>query len=161
EWPLPVVMATEIANWSGNAGLAGVRPGIAAGPGTLALDTFPHLLTFVNPRALEYFLRDKPLGPAAAPILAVRAARPAIAVSPEYPECYFSLADAYALLWGEQEEHWIGSSSATQELQPREKLRQIQLLTALEYFVMLRPQDEDAHWKLYQNYARLQYLDLA
>src|SRR5262249_45066499 len=114
---------------------------------------------FVSPRALEFFLRDKPYGPAAAPLLAIRAARRAIAASPEYSESYFALAEAYAVLWGDQEEHWGGGSSS-HDL-PRDKTRQIQLLTALEYYALLRPQDGDTHWKLFQNYIRLQYLDLA
>src|SRR5439155_9177357 len=103
--------------------------------------------------ALDFFLRDKSYGPAAAPILAVRAARRAIADNPEHAAAFATLADAYATLWEEQEEHWVGRSSAAQEF-PRQKLRKIQLLTALHYDIMLRPQDAEAHAKLFQNYAR-------
>jgi hypothetical protein len=164
QWPFPALAATEIANWSGSVGQAAVAAGSVAAPATLALRTYPNLLAlplpFANPRALEFFLRDKPYGPAAAPVLAVRAARRAIAASPDYPESYFALAEAYAMLWRDQEEHWVGLTSTAQDL-PRRKLRETQLLTALEYYLMLRPDDGEAHWKLFQNYARLEFLDLA
>jgi hypothetical protein len=91
----------------------------------------------------------------------VRAARRAIADSPASADSYFALAEAYALLWREQEEHWVGLSYASRDASPRQKLRQVQLLTALEYYLILRPQDGEAHWRLFQSYAQLQYLDLA
>ena len=106
-------------------------------------------------------MQDKSYGPAAAPVLAVRAARRAIAASPAYADSYFTLADAYVMLWKQQEDHWVSLSYASRDVPPRQKLRQVQLLTALEYYLMLRPQDGEAHWKLFQSYAQLQYLDLA
>jgi hypothetical protein len=161
QWPYPDVVATEIANWSGLIAGAPVNVGTVSAPGMLALRSYPDFLTFRNPNALEYFLRDKPLGPAAAPLLAVRAARRAIAASPDYPESYFVLAEAYALLWRDQEEHWVGRSLPAQDVFPRQILRDSQMLTALEYYAMLLPQDGEAHRKLAQNYARLGYWDLA
>jgi hypothetical protein len=161
QWPFPDVAATEIVSWAGLIGLAPVNPATVSAPGLLALRSYPNLLVFRNPNALDYFLRDKPLGPAAAPLLAVRAARRAIATSPDYPRSYLILAEAYATLWRDQEEHWVGRSLPAQELFPRQTLRETQMLTALEYYVMLVPQDEDAHQKLAQNYARLGYWDLA
>jgi tetratricopeptide (TPR) repeat protein len=160
QWPFPAVAATEVGNWSGVVGLLAVNPGSVAVPATLLLRSSPNRLAFSNQRALEFFLRNKPYGPAALPVLAVRAARRAIAASPDYPECYFALAEAYALLWRDQEEHWVGLTSAAPDL-PRRKLRDTQLLTALEYYLLLRPEDGDAHLKLFQNYARLEFWDLA
>jgi hypothetical protein len=161
QWPFPALVGTEFANWASTVGLSAVNPCTVTIPATLAFHTWPDFLAFNSPRALEYFLRDKPYGPAAAPVLAVRAARRAIAESPGYAESYFALAEAYATLWREQEEHWVGQSYTSRDFLPRQKLRQVQLLTALEYYLMLRPQDGEAHWRLFQSYAQLQYLDLA
>jgi hypothetical protein len=160
QWPFPDLVATQIADWAGAISLAPVNAGTVAAPGMLALRTYPQFLAFFNPNALEYFLRDKPLGPAAAPLLAVRAARRAIAASPDYADSYFALAEAYAMLWRDQEEHWVGRSSLAQDIFPRQTLRDTQLLTALEYYVMLRPHDGEAHQKLAQNYERLRYWDM-
>jgi hypothetical protein len=160
-WPFPAIAATQVGNVAGNAGLAAACPGAVAVVGTAALRSVPDFLALFSPRALEFFLRDKSYGPAAAPVLAVRAARRAIAASPDYAESYFALAEAYALLWGEQEEHWVGPTPASNDLVPRQKLRQVQLLTALEYYVLLRPDNGEAHRKLFQNYIQLQYWDLA
>lgn len=160
-WPYRAVAATAIADWSGTVGLAAGNPGSVAAPANLALDFWPNFLAFYSPLYMNVFLRDKSYGPPAAPLLAVRAARRAIADNPEHALSYFLLAEAYTTLWEEQEEHWVGRSSSIQELRPRQKLRQIQLITALQDYLLLRPQDGDAHLKLFQNFLRLQYLDLA
>ncbi|HLJ93014.1 MAG TPA: hypothetical protein VKU02_07465 [Gemmataceae bacterium] len=161
EWPLAAVAATEIANWSRTVGLAVVGSGTIAAAGTLALDSDPNLFAFFNPRALDFFLRDKSYGPSAAPILAVRAARRGIAESPEYSASFYTLAEAYTMLSGEQEDHWVGPTSVGMGSPPRQKLRQTQILAALEFYITLRPNDGEAHFRLFQMYAQMQYLDLA
>jgi len=109
--------------------------------------------------------------PAAAPVLAVRAARRAVAADPADPEAYLALAEAYLMLWKQQEEIWSGRPPWWQycfrDLHPSQPmvmlqtLREVQVVTALNRAVTLQPSLVRAHKLLGDVYIQFSYLDLA
>jgi len=110
--------------------------------------------------AVQFFRAGKDFAPPAAPVLAVRAARQAIGDSPNNHAAYLSLARGYGMLWQEQEENWI--ARPTQELSfLRQELRVVQMATALEHGLKLRPNDFLGQKSLYELYSLLKYRDLA
>ncbi len=157
-WLLPYLSGQEWASWAGTTGVVATSPGSGtiAAPLTLALS--PFRLGWFSPTPL---LRGTDFGPPAMPLLAVRAARRAIAASPDDAQAYFALAQAYDALWTKQEEFWVSRQPTIQLLYPRQKLRQVQLTTALEYGLRLQPDDEEAHFKLHSLYRQMEYYDLA
>lgn len=162
-WLLPFLVAFDVGNWTGTVGMSGSSPavGTVAAPGTFALSSLPvsfALLGAVN--AVQFFKTGKDYGPPAAPVLAVRAARQAIADSPNNHAGYLRLATGYGLLWREQEESWV--ARPTQGLAfLRQELRVVQMVTALEHGLKLRPNDFFGQKSLYELYALLNYNDLA
>lgn len=108
---------------------------------------------------IERALLGQDFGSAAAPVLAVRAARRAIKANPEDADAYLALANAYMVLWKQSlEARW-----ATGML---DELRFVQVVTALHFVLVLKPDSLDAHdmlWKIYQqdDYRKSPYLDLA
>jgi hypothetical protein len=100
------------------------------------------------------------LGPPAAPVLAVRAARRAVAANPRDPDCHLTLANAYAVLWTAQEDRWAGSRVG-QTLTPRQLLREVQLVTALQQVIALKPDAAPAHFTLGQVFRQMNYFDLS
>jgi tetratricopeptide (TPR) repeat protein len=171
-WLSSALPATEFAAWTGTLAQVPLTPGTAlvSVPGTSVLTSAVLRAMFRmaeagDPKAFDYFLRDKDVGPTAALFLGVRAARQAIADSPDALSApYASLADIYQQLWDRVEQHWqranLRASPAGQR-HPRELLRQVQVVTALESALKVQPHDETVHRLLYTVYLRSQFLDLA
>ncbi|HMC88961.1 MAG TPA: hypothetical protein VKI17_05415, partial [Gemmataceae bacterium] len=163
-WYRPYLVSKEFADMTAAVIASGTSPAastaalpvtkIASIPVTLGLQG--------RPDGLTYAMFGTDWGPPGAPVMAVRAARKAIQASPNDPQAYATLAQAYFTLWREQEEHWTGQASNLGPPRlPRQQLRHVQTTTALEQAVKLRPDDAAAHMRLFQIYATLNYLDLA
>lgn len=163
-WYRPYLVSKEFADMTAAVVASGTSPAtstaalpvtkIASIPVTLALQG--------RPDGLTYALFGTDYGPPGAPLLAVRAARKAIQASPGDPQAYVTLALAYSTLWREQEEHWTGQANyGGMPRMARQQLRHIQMTTALEQAVKLRPDDASARLQLFQIYGTLNYLDLA
>jgi tetratricopeptide (TPR) repeat protein len=110
----------------------------------------------------QYILRDQ-LGPffahleerpAALPLLAVRAARRAIAANPEDAAAWLRLGQAYLLL-----RHVTCEHSSEGLLPPLAQLRHVQIVTALEQALRLDPDNEAAHHELALLYGEANFLD--
>jgi hypothetical protein len=104
---------------------------------------------FLPPNRLadQMISRGKERGLPADLLLAVRAARRAVAASPDDPDSYLLLAEAYQQLWTLQEGPWTeGVASMAQ------RLRSIQIVTALQHALTLRPDDPQIHLSLAQAY---------
>src|SRR5262249_13194797 len=48
-----------------------------------------------------------------------------------------------------------------QDQLPRQRVRQLQMVTALEYALILKPDDSEAHRMLFELYSQARYLDMA
>jgi tetratricopeptide (TPR) repeat protein len=112
-----------------------------------------------RPNQLEYakrlfndFLSRQDDGPPALPLLAVRAARQAIAANPQDHTAYFNLQQAYATLrTGTRERVW------TFRLPALDLLRQVQMVTALQHALTVQPDMIMAHGRLAELYQQFQY----
>jgi hypothetical protein len=161
--------ASAFGLWAGTALRATTTPAnsTVAMPGMWATQVLPMemVLKLAEARApnpfLNFYLAGQDYGPAAAPLLAVRAARRGIKANPDDAQAYFNLARAYNLVLTAQEEHWTGRAAAPRDLNPRQKLRQVQMVAALEHGLKLRPDDPEAHEMLFQAYFQAGYHDLA
>jgi hypothetical protein len=94
--------------------------------------------------------------PPALPLLAVRAARQAVAANPRDANAWLRLGQAYLLLRNFTVEH-----SAEGLLPPLNQMRHVQIATALEQAVRLNPDFEQAHHELAALYGQRKYYDLA
>jgi hypothetical protein len=94
--------------------------------------------------------------PPALPLLAIRAARRAVAANPEDSNAWLRLGQAYLLLRNETCER-----SNENLLPPLAQLRHVQIVTALEQAVRLNPDLEAAHHELTRLYGERNYLDKA
>jgi hypothetical protein len=102
------------------------------------------------------FLSREDLGPPEWLLLAVRAARRAIAADPDDSGAYLALAHAYLLLDQQMaEQGWLGA------LPELAVLRHAQILTALEQAALLRPELDEPHALLAQIYYSEGQLDRA
>jgi hypothetical protein len=90
----------------------------------------------------------------ALPLLAVRAARRAVADNPEDANAWLRLGQAYVLL-----RNATGEGSAQGSLPPLSQLRHVQIATALEQALRLDPDLEVAHRELAYLYGERNYLD--
>jgi tetratricopeptide (TPR) repeat protein len=90
------------------------------------------------------------------PLLAVRAARRAVAVNPEDSNAWLRLGQAYLLLYRVTCEHSVEGM-----LPLLARLRQIQSITALQQALRLNPDLEEAHHGLTDLYSERDYLDMA
>jgi hypothetical protein len=134
-------------------GYAAALAGLAAGPAD------PLAVSGVLGLRLRYaplFLAGAGERPPALPLLAVRAARHALAVNPDDANAYLRLAQAYFALRDETAEH-----SREGRLPPLAQLRHIQIATALEHALVLNPDLEVAHQYLAALYEERQFLDVA
>src|SRR5262249_57799152 len=115
-----------------------------------------HHVLFPQGGAGSFLVRDQlgpyfaPLGQRspALPLLAVRAARRAVAANPEDGNAWLRLGQAYVLLRDETCER-----SAHRERTPLAQLRQVQIATALEQALRLDPDLEAAHHELAHLYG--------
>ncbi len=127
---------------TGLVGLAAQPVGPLAASGTICY--YPLFLPGIGER------------PPALPLLAVRAARRALAENPDDANAYLRLAQAYLALRDQTAEH-----SRERRLPPLAMLRHIQIVTALEHSLVLRPDLEAAHQTLAELYGQRNYLDAA
>jgi hypothetical protein len=110
-------------------------------------------------------LKDDPrladAGPPAAPLLAVQAARRAVAAAPTDPAAYQALTRSVMYVWQRQEEFWaFGSRRLPFEL--RTTFRRLQWTAAAQEALRLDPSDADLHMQLGKMYlADLHYPDVA
>jgi hypothetical protein len=147
-------LAEQQKNWakSWRGYLAGLV-GLAAGPASpLAASGAIGLRLGYAP----LFLAGVGDQPPALPLLAVRAARRALAANPDDANAYLRLAQAYFALRDETAEH-----SREGRLPPLAMLRHVQIATALEHALVLNPDLEVAHQHLAALYAQRQFLDAA
>jgi len=121
-------------------------------------------LIYLPDNAQRFLVRDQ-LGPffaplverpPALPLLAVRAARQAVAANPEDSNAWLRLGQAYLLL-----RNFTCERSAEGLLPPLAQLRYVQIVTALEQAVRLDPDFEAAHHELAFLYGARNYLDQA
>jgi tetratricopeptide (TPR) repeat protein len=109
-------------------------------------------MAIVRPQAL---LRNVAIAPPGAGLLAVRAARRAIAESPENPDSYVMLGKAYHMLWYEQEKPWATSPASLLE-----RVRRTAIVNAYQTALMLRPEEPRIYFYLAEMYADMGYIDL-
>jgi tetratricopeptide (TPR) repeat protein len=161
-WFGPYLLASDVAAWSAVVGASpfGLGGGTVAPASNLVLSSLPVRFAFANPQLLSYFLRFKDQGPPGSPLLAVRTCREALLTNSNDPVTYFTLGRAYSLLL-EQEDQWVGRTQAAQRQFPRDQLRRMQMTTALEYDLKVRPDNADTHLRLFQIYSQIRFNDFA
>lgn len=155
--------AAALWHYVGHLGSVGAESTLA-GPAVLARTAW-HLYPGLEPR-----LSLPDAGPPAAPLLALRAARQALAEAPANPEAYHRFVEALERLWVQQEQHWAGASPH-QAGSFRNTLRRLQWTAAAKAALRLSPQAHEAyegqrqlqlHLKLARMYETdLYYLDVA
>jgi hypothetical protein len=155
---VPYMLSLEWCAWAGIPSASAVSPlgYTVAAPMTYLLTAPP----FRGGLPIDIF-RAPDVGPQAVPVLAVRAARRAIAASPNDPEAYLGLAEAYNTLWSRQEDLWTGRPADLRQLTVRQKMRQVQYATAMEYALKLRTDNVEAHYQLFKHYVGMEYYDIA
>jgi hypothetical protein len=146
------------------AGLTGLPAQPAAAPQAAFQVWASRDLLFPRDEQARFLVREQigpffaPLveRPPALPLLAVRAARRAVADNPADANAWLRLAQAYLLLRN-------GTRERTAEgmLPPLAQLRHVQIVTALEQVVRLNPDLEEAHHELALLYGPRNYLDAA
>lgn len=111
---------------------------------------------FPSPQQLGPFFVPMLERAPALPLLAVRAARQAVAFDPEDANAWLRLGQAYLLLRNLTREH-----SKDGLLPPLAQLRHVQIATALEQALRLNPELEAAHQELAALYGERRHLDRA
>ncbi len=144
-WPMRVLAGEQWAYWTAAVGSLGGGGGTVLAAGTMA--NLTHLPPALRSRGAGH-------GPPAAPLLAVRAARRAVAANPDLAAAYLELARAYETLWRTQEGAWMG-----QALPPG--VRQFQTVGALRQYLALRPEEAHIHRTLGSLHDQLGQPDLA
>jgi tetratricopeptide (TPR) repeat protein len=86
-------------------------------------------------------------GPSAASLLAIRAARRAVAENPRDAQAYLELATAIQYYWESEEANWRAGSEL-------KKIRRIQQLAALRKALALKPDSIEAHLRLARAYSQ-------
>jgi hypothetical protein len=146
------------------AGLAGLPVLPSAVPQAAVQLVLARDLLYLPDDAPRYLVREQ-LGPffaplvdrsPALPLLAVRAARRAVAANPENSNAWLRLGQAYLLLRNSTCER-----SDEGLLPPLAQLRYVQIVNALEQAVRLDPDLEVAHHELAFLYGERNYLDQA
>jgi hypothetical protein len=111
---------------------------------------------FLTPNQLGPYFAPLGLRSPALPLLAVRAARRAVAADPADANAWLRLGQAYVLLRDETCER-AGHGVRT----PLDQLREVQIATALEQAVRLDPDLEQAHEELAHLYGERNFLDVS
>ncbi len=96
-----------------------------------------------------------PTAPPGALMLAVRAARRAVAQSPSNPDGYLSLAQAYKTLWFIQERAWANSGAPLLA-----SFRRAAIMSAYQTALALDPDEPQVHRGLSEMYQDMRYVDL-
>jgi hypothetical protein len=111
--------------------------------------------------------RPRDVGPPAAPLLAIRAARAAVLVQPDDDEAYCRIAEATKLLMEAQEDYWMNRPNLTaiwfnEAYKPplRRQFRTAQIVAALREAVTIRPDNWEYQYFLSQIFFDLKYYDL-
>jgi tetratricopeptide (TPR) repeat protein len=162
-WPKGYFRVKDIATWTALAASSVAGPGVATAgaPATLTSGSFPNWLALAeNPVVLNMELQGLDLGPPAAPVLAVRSAWRAVAAAPDNGEVYYRLAEAYRLLGQNQEDQWTGRRGITTGTR-RQRLREAQIVAALEHDARVRTNHVETHVRLRELYMQHQFYDLA
>jgi hypothetical protein len=94
-------------------------------------------------------------GPSAVLLLAIRAARRALAANPDDAKSYFALGEAYFRL-----SHDTRERSWRWQFPKLDRIRQAQMLTAYRQVLLLRPDLPQAHGRLARLYRERNHLDL-
>lgn len=165
-WREPHRQAWQATAWLGPAATIAAVPSVL--PGTLALASTEYgrgQLTWQSPEKrvfLAPLVQATDQGPAGAAVLAVRAARRAVAKNPHDAEPYLRLAGAYALL-RKHEDYWAKRPipPGISTLHSRATLRHIQYVTALHHALAIQPANPQVHELLAQIYKEMNYVDLA
>jgi tetratricopeptide (TPR) repeat protein len=132
--------------------LAAGMLGVAAAPAGIPATAAGIVLRHPQSRTFPLFVGGAAERPPALPLLAVRAARRALADNPEDANAYLRLAQAYRVL---------RDDTGETRLPPLAMLRHVQMVTALEQALVLNPDLVEAHEALIDLYAERQYLDVA
>lgn len=149
KWLMPYLASMHVGNWAGTAALTAAGCGTGGARVTAAmLYRFP----------LEPYVQDEGQGPPAPLVVALRAARRAVAESPDHAQAYLFLANAYFFLWQAEEDPWADRTRRP-PLSLRQTFRLVQLVTALHYALYLRPDADDAHLLLSEVYGQVGHLD--
>jgi tetratricopeptide (TPR) repeat protein len=150
EGVVPELGRRNVRAWCAyGAGLA-AAPLPGAGPPAALV---PTLVRLQHP---GLFLEGKEPSLAAFPLLAVRAARRAIAADPRDGQAYLQLGRAYLALWN------LGGERPLSKANPLlANVRHIQTVTALEQALRADPGSETAHQLLARVYRQHGYLDVA
>ena len=107
-------------------------------------------------RMYHLFLENQDLGPRWAPYLAIRAARRAARDNPDNAFAYFLLGEAYYRLWSRtQEKAWIRNYGSFG------RLRSIQMIAAYKQALHLKPDMENAHYRLAELFRTMNFKDVA
>lgn len=140
----------EVIGWgrfaAGLTGAAAIEP-----------ESLPSLATVIfRMRHASLFLPGVAELSPALPLLAIRDARSALAQNPDDANAYLVLAQAYLGL-----RHLTRESVYDDSLPPLAMLRHVQIVTALERALLLKPDLLAAHETLAMMYEERQYLDVA
>jgi hypothetical protein len=143
----------QIPAWATGSILSQAGAGVAAGPLSLVS------VIAIEANEIEVKNRLNTPGPPAQILLAVQAARRAVAANPTDPKAYRVLADAYLYLWQKQEQsltHQFGK----QEARLRQTIRRLQWTAAAKQLLKLDPDNYDIHLALADLYFDLFLLDV-
>lgn len=146
-WRDPAAATYHLGLVSGAAGDCSL--GGAVNGAVQAMLTVPGERSSVASMLNIAFIRNQETSPAAPLLLALRAARRAVAASPDDPDSYLALAQCYNLLQRDQ------FADTFNPIPLLVKLRQIQIITALYHAALLKPDAPEPHRLLAEMYLQL------
>jgi hypothetical protein len=162
-WWLPIYRTTQLLGALGAPGTAAVGPAELPATGSALLSWTPPYR-----RSFSLAMMANSPGPPALPVLAVRTARRAAAEDAASAESYYTLADAFWVLWREQERHWDYMNPDPKvplDLRmglTRQTMRHVQYVTALNQASRLEPENVAMlHLRLFDIFMEMGYVDVA
>ncbi len=155
-WGWPYLGGWWLGCWAVPTGLCGVAPGSVLQIGALGMDLWFSPQFVRNGRA---FLKEDQGVPAAV-VLAMRAARRAVADNPLEPEAHLAVFLAAEAASEFVEDYWTSTVGGAPRAF-RTELRLLQRIAALKNVVALAPTDANMHGVLKQIYLQHNYLDVA